>query len=108
MILYAIKKISNKRPILHVMDASNDPHQLSSRLVKRAKWVSDNVPHSIRGKEYSMNHALCILRDVLNPNNSFFGKTEGIHFKVHLCTNEEGEPPQTVKRMMEKKEMAGY
>lgn len=108
MILYAIKKISNKRPILHIMDASNDPDFLSSRKVRRAKWVSDNVPESIRGKEYSMNHALCNLRDVLNPNNSFFGKKEGINFKVHLCTNEEGEPPQNVKRMMEKKEMAKF
>eukprot|EP00966_Prymnesium_polylepis_P189582 4392905-Prymnesium_polylepis.1 len=81
MILYGIKEINNKRPILHIMDAQNDPQSLSSRLVKRAKWVSDNVPQSIRDKEQSMNHSLCALRDALNPGNPFHGKKEGINFK---------------------------
>ena len=107
MILYGIKAINNKRPILHVMDAKNDAAGLSSRKVKRAKWVSDNVPVSIRGVEQSMNHSLCALRDALNPGNACKGKKEGVNFKVHLCTNEEG-PPQSVKRMIDTNQMQKF
>jgi hypothetical protein len=107
MILYGIKAINNKRPILHVMDAKNDAAGLSSRKVKRAKWVSDNVPVSIRGVEQSMNHSLCALRDALNPGNACKGKKEGVNFKVHLCTNEKG-PPQSVKRMIDTNQMQKF
>ena len=74
------------------MDTHNDPIELSSRKVKRAMWVSDNVPEHIRGTEGSLNGLLCSLRDALNPSNPNFGKRAGINFKVNVCMNADGPP----------------
>ena len=107
MVLFGIKKINGKRPCLHIMDASNDASNLSSRLVKRCKWVSSNVPSSVRGIEFTPNQALIKLRDALDPSKAAMG-SNWINFKVNLCTNEEGSPPQTVKRMAQKGDLAKF
>ena len=53
--------------VLHILDADKDPKELSSKLVKRAKWV-ENAPASIIGTEYTMNGAVIALRDALDPS----------------------------------------
>jgi hypothetical protein len=103
MILYAIKKVSGKRPQLEIYDAKNDPNELSSKKVKKCVWVSDNVPASVKGIWYTPNQALISLRNALDPSKREIG-SNGINAKVNLCTNADG-PPQTVKRMAQTKQL---
>ena len=107
LILYTVSKPKDgKRAILHVFDAKNDPANLSSRVVKRVKWV-ENVPSSIIGKEYDgANKACCALRGALDSSKKSLGNN-GINFKVFLCVNAEGKAVM-VKEVLDKKQLAKY
>lgn len=107
LVLYTVSKPKDdKRAVLHVFDAKNDPVNLSSRAVKRVKWAA-NVPSSILGKEYDgANRACCALRDALDPSKKSLGNN-GINFKVFMCLNSEGKAV-TVKEVLDKKQLGKY
>jgi len=107
LILYTVSEPKDgKRAILHVFDAKNDPTNLSSRVVKRVKWV-ENVPSSILGKEYDgANKACCALRGALDSSKKSLGNN-GINFKVFLCVNAEGKAVM-VKEVLDKKQLSKY
>ena len=107
LVLYTVSKPKDdKRAVLHVFDAKNDPVNLSSRAVKRVMWAA-NVPSSILGKEYDgANKACCALRDALDPSKKSLGNN-GINFKVFMCLNSEGKAV-TVKEVLDKKQLGKY
>ena len=72
MVLYRIKKVKNKRPILNVYDCS-DVGLLSSRNVKRCVWAFDGMPSTLKDKEFTPNQALCALRAALDPTKKSLG-----------------------------------
>jgi hypothetical protein len=108
LILYTVSKQKDgKRAVMHVFDAKNDLATLSSRVVKRVKWVSDNVPNSIIGKEFGgANRACCALRAALDPSKQALGNN-GINFKVFLCVGADGKAV-TIKEVLDKKQLAKY
>ena len=73
MVLYAVSPYHGKRPIMHVLDAAQDPDCLSSKKVKRCVFVA-NAPVGLLGVELKgPNAAVCALRAAIDPSKKALG-----------------------------------
>jgi hypothetical protein len=73
MVLYAVSPYHGKRPIMHVLDAAQDPDCLSSKKVKRCVFVA-NAPAGLLGVELKgPNAAVCALRAAIDPSKKALG-----------------------------------
>jgi curved DNA-binding protein CbpA len=86
MILYAVSPYHGKRPIMHVLDAAQDPDALSSKKVKRCVFVA-HAPATLLGVELKgPNAAVCALRAAIDPSKKALGNN-GINKNVALCAS---------------------
>ena len=107
LVLFGITELSDGlRPRLEILDATNDTSTLSSKKVKRCVWTSENVPLSIRGKEFTPNQALVNLYNALDPSRKVMVSI-GVQTQLYLCTNAEGTA-HTLKRVIDRNELHKY
>ena len=106
LVLYSATHTYNgKRPIMHVLDAEVDPDELSSRKIKKCRWVK-NVPSSIKNVDFSPNKAVTCLRDAIKPSDKVMGSS-GVNKNVALMMTAQG-PKLLLKAVIEAKKLRTY
>ena len=106
IILYsATQTYANKRPIMHVLDAEADPDELSSRKIKKCRWVKF-APPSVMNIDFTPNKAVTSLRDAMKPSDKVMG-CSGVNKNVALCMSAEG-PKLLLKAVIEAKKLRTY